>query len=94
MIRFVLFLLCLGTAGLSHVFAEEGAAPSDYDKQERTGTLAPYQPEPRKEMHIQRPEHPIDILPALPDPAPQHQKPGGSSASEELPPGKGQTATP
>ncbi len=236
MIRFILLLLCLGTAGLSPVFAEEGAAPADYDKQERTGTLAvgrddtygqlensiisfmerhrdvlafrmqprfpgesfywelpacqpwlfhapwqdqddpcgmqenpryilfpvilfpsgtwmagrfypkgteqemydvlmpekgkkkkcvnicippqasmglvwerlsrlaaltesritlaPYQPEPRKEMHIQRPEHPVNILPALPDPAPQHQKPGGSSASEELPPGKGQTATP
>ena len=48
MIRFVLLLLCMGTAGLSHVFTEEGAAPSDYDKQERTGTLASYQPEPRK----------------------------------------------
>lgn len=40
MIRFVLLLLCLGIAGLSPVFAEEGAAPADYDKQERTRTLA------------------------------------------------------
>ena len=39
MIRFVLLLLCLGIAGLSPVFAEEGTAPSGHGKQERVDSL-------------------------------------------------------